>query len=355
MEKDDYASTKRSKFRFKSQDQEEDPSSSSRRHHRRRHHHRSKRPKPTLLSRSPSPQPPPLSPSTAFRESLFDALADDEGAAYWESVYGQPIHTYTRSSGENGGHGQGELEQMTDEEYAAYVRARMWERTHQAAFEERERRRRKREKEEEEEEEEEAQRAKGRKERRRRGEGEEGGWERDAFDRLVDESLRRGEERRERKKRGHEWLAVWRRYLDSWEELNERARNAAAASSGGSGSGTTNRDSSDKLRNLIVWPVESGKRRDISPATVEEFIRNAPLPDLPPSSSQQQHKTQNHLSDRLTVLKIERVRWHPDKMQHRYSVLGMEEQVIKSATMVFQILDRLWGEERGREKGRAAG
>ena len=35
-----------------------------------------------------------MDPNSAFIESLFDALADDEGAAYWEDVYGQPIHTY---------------------------------------------------------------------------------------------------------------------------------------------------------------------------------------------------------------------------------------------------------------------
>ena len=63
-----------------------------RRHrHRHHHHHRSRR----------RPNTPPakewdehLSPDTAFRESLFDALADDEGAAFWEGVYGQPIHSY---------------------------------------------------------------------------------------------------------------------------------------------------------------------------------------------------------------------------------------------------------------------
>ncbi|KLU83995.1 hypothetical protein MAPG_03043 [Magnaporthiopsis poae ATCC 64411] len=41
--------------------------------------------------------PPPLDADAAFRESLFDAMADDEGAAYWEGVYGQPIHTGKRA------------------------------------------------------------------------------------------------------------------------------------------------------------------------------------------------------------------------------------------------------------------
>src|SRR5436853_946524 len=38
-----------------------------------------------------------ISPEAAFRESLFDAMADDEGAMFWESVYGQPIHNYPKT------------------------------------------------------------------------------------------------------------------------------------------------------------------------------------------------------------------------------------------------------------------
>ncbi|CAG9944600.1 unnamed protein product [Clonostachys rosea f. rosea IK726] len=68
-------------------------------------------------------------PQAAFRESLFDAMADDEGALYWEGVYGQPVHVYSNE--------RGELERMSDEEYAAYVRQKMWEKTHAGLMEER--------------------------------------------------------------------------------------------------------------------------------------------------------------------------------------------------------------------------
>ncbi|KAI0476842.1 hypothetical protein F4859DRAFT_64991 [Xylaria cf. heliscus] len=196
--------------------------SSSRRHHRHRHHrhhhhhHRHKRRR--TRSRSPTPpnpyDPPPLDAEAAFRESLFDAMADDEGAAYWEGVYGQPIHVYSQErSGPDG-----ELERMNDEEYAAHVRQKMWEKTHQGLLEERARR----------------------EERRKQK-------ERDAEDaaRLTKEmerSLRRGEERRA--KRG--WKDRWEAYARTWEAW-------------------------DGTLEGMAWPVRSGRREDVEAGAVREF------------------------------------------------------------------------------------
>ena len=86
-------------------------------HDRRRHReerpvHRSKRSRHTSAETSSSTIPPVsqpiqedggdatdprfqqdqgLDPDTLFRESLFDAMADDEGAAFWSGVYDVPI------------------------------------------------------------------------------------------------------------------------------------------------------------------------------------------------------------------------------------------------------------------------
>ncbi|KAJ5363530.1 uncharacterized protein N7496_009243 [Penicillium cataractarum] len=264
---------------------------------RHRHHH----------SREPNTDPtqqPPLSPSAAFRESLFDALGDDEGAAYWETVYGQPIHNYAVPEVPKGP--DGELEQMSDEEYAAYVRSRMWERTREGMLEEQERLR--------------AERKKSRQREKESGQKERERW---AFERAMEESLRRGAERKRRKN----WEVVWREYLASWEEIGRVVEKGA----GETQTETESKESSSpRLRNLLFWPVESGKRRDVSPDSVEEFMRHAPTEDL------------------LATLKMERVRWHPDKIQHRYSALGIEEEVMRSVTEVFQIVDRMWSEERAR-------
>lgn len=285
-----------------------------RRHHHRRHHHR---------RRSASPEPePPVSPNSAFRESLFDALADDEGAMYWESVYGQPIHAYARPAkarGEGDEDGRGELELMTDEEYAAYVRARMWERTHEGILEERERR------------------------ERRRREGErlrQTEQERLSFQSLVDESLRRGQERRAEKEQAtRSWTAVWNAYLHSWEVLNSRAFAAAAS----------NRPDSAYLRNTLVWPVKSGKRRDVTADAVEEFVYNVPASGGGGGGESSSSSSSSSRARLASFLKSERVRWHPDKILHRYGSLGVEDQVLQSATAVFQIMDRLWANEKGRQ------
>lgn len=118
-------------------------------HGNHHHHHRTRRrhsPQSPLVAEQTSPT---LSADAAFRESLFDALADDEGAAYWEGVYGQPIHTYSRyvpmhESDQDAGDNP-VLERMSDDEYAAYVRTKMWEKSREHLMEERDRRRRLRE------------------------------------------------------------------------------------------------------------------------------------------------------------------------------------------------------------------
>ncbi|KAE8378365.1 hypothetical protein BDV26DRAFT_261808 [Aspergillus bertholletiae] len=273
--------------------------SSSSRRHRSKHHHRRRSASPAPIYSDHQPQPG-LSADAAFRESLFDALGDDEGAAYWESVYGQPIHNYAVPSVPKGPNG--ELEQMDEEEYASYVRTKMWERTREGMLAEQERLR--------------AERARQKRREERR---EEDIREKMRFERAMEESLHRGKERR----RVKAWGRVWEEYVRSWAEVDRVAGQARdTGDSGGEAS---------RLRNLIFWPVESGKRADVSGETVEEFMRHAPGEDL------------------LAVLKTERVRWHPDKIQHRYGALGIDEAVMRSVTEVFQIIDRLWTEMKAKQ------
>ncbi|KAI0011844.1 hypothetical protein F4779DRAFT_159995 [Xylariaceae sp. FL0662B] len=199
-----------------------DPSSSphthqKHRHHHHRHHHRHKRRR--TRSRSPTPpnpfDPPPLDPDAAFRESLFDAMADDEGAAYWEGVYGQPVHVYPQARAGP----EGELERMDDDEYAAYVRQRMWERTHEGLLEERARREERR--------------------RQRQRESDEAA----RLTREMEQSLRRGEERRRRRALRERWRA----YLEAWNAWD------------GSCEG-------------MAWPVASGRRDDVDTSAVRDFF-----------------------------------------------------------------------------------
>ncbi|EED15510.1 conserved hypothetical protein [Talaromyces stipitatus ATCC 10500] len=243
-----------------------------------------------------------LRPAATFRESLFDALGDDEGALYWESVYGQPIHTYAIPSVPKGPNG--ELERMTDEEYAEYVQAKMWERSHEGIMQERERQRQENAKAK--------QRAEAEQQRAFR--------DRTQFNEALEESLKRGEKRR----RAKLWIAAWEKYMKSWEGLDASSKAPPATSS--------DTEKPFYIRNYIHWPVESGKRRDISRDAVREFM---------------QHSSESFLN----TLKAERIRWHPDKMLHRYGSLGLGEEktLVQSITEVFQILDDLWIEEKGRQ------
>ncbi|KAK3302153.1 uncharacterized protein B0T15DRAFT_542111 [Chaetomium strumarium] len=279
----------------------DDDDDADNRHHRHRHHRRHRQSHRRRRSHSPTPAPhadpepdpfqdPPLTPETAFRESLFDALADDEGAAYWESVYGQPIHIYPAPGAGDGSAGGGMLERMTDDEYAAYVRQKMWEKTHAGLLEARARREKKRE------------------EERRQLE------ERERVAREIERSLRFGEERR--KKRA--WKERWRGYLERWQAWEEGEGKEAGVEG-------------------IPWPdgAESGggSEGSVSGEAVRAFfVKGIGLEELGEKEF-------------AAALKEERVRWHPDKMQQR---LGgkVDEKTMRNVTAIFQIVDALWNETR---------
>jgi len=325
---DGYRSSRRSKFRFKSKPRSKSANESSTSHRRRhrmspRHehseghrYHRSKRRReprdsqtvddPTLyddtyLQNSHSFQY--LSPDDAFRESLFDAMADDEGAAYWEGVYGQPLHVYSKDKLGQGG----ELEQMTDEEYAAHVRAKMYEKTHQHIIEERARR-------------EEARK----REKRMKEEAWKTQQESEAFERRIAESLRRGNERKRKKKQKEQW----EEYLKAWQELRGAGPDTEV--------GQTKQ--SESARHRIPWPVETGRCSDITREAVEKFFLNG-------SSACETEES----PDLLAILKTERVRWHPDKMQQRLGIEQLDQETMAAVTAVFQTVDWMWSELRDKK------
>lgn len=230
----------------------------------------------------------------AFRESLFDALADDEGASYWEGIYGQPVHIYPNTKVG----ADGKLERMGDEEYAEHVRSKMWEKSHQHIVEERKAREseRKRRKENNQSLKEEAAREEA---------------EREQIRQRMTESLARGKERQ----RAREAEAAWNVYVQKWGDL--KSQNYLA------------QESKAKVREFIPWPVTSGKINDVSKEEIEFFFE----------------KSSAWRDDVKAMLKAERVRWHPDKMQQRFGQ-HIDATTMKSVTAVFQVIDRLWSERR---------
>lgn len=315
---DEYRDARPTKFKFKKRSGDEADYGPSRRHkrrredddyrgHRHRHHH-SQRHKSSTATVNDDPSAfddtytattrsdQYMDPDTAFRESLFDALADDEGAAYWEGVYGQPIHTYPNEYQTP----TGELERMTEDEYAEYVRRKMWEKSHQHILEERERQEKEKQKRRAHE--------KAQRESTRRMHDDH-----DAFQRSVEASLKRGDERRAKKK----WKEVWGRYIKRWEDIT---------------AGIADKDLT--MEDLLPWPVESGKVKHISKEEVEHFFRTVPM-----------------AGDEVTAqLKMERVRWHPDKIQQRFGERGIDDTTMKAVTAIFQVIDRMWSEMRDKKE-----
>lgn len=218
-------------------------------------------------------------------------MADDEGAAYWESVYGQPVHQYARD--------RDKLDGMTDDEYAAYVRRRMWERTHAGLLEDREQRRRQRE--------------------RQRERDTAAAEEADRIRREMEASLRRGDERRRR-----------RRGRDAWEAYRARCAAWDAAAS--------------PTPDRIPWPVLS-----LTPSSQQEDEGDRGGEALRTLFVDGLGRAELGDVEFAARLKEERVRWHPDKMQQRFGQ-HIEAQTMKLVTAVFQVIDRLWNERNLRSK-----
>lgn len=338
------------KFRFKGGERK----SARRRKHHSRHdkdesrHHRRKRKRDHQTDREadkathPFPREPidptglgHASEDTAFRDSLFDALADDEGAAYWESIYDQPIHVYARPNVQTE---KGELEQMSDEQYTAYVKTKMWEKKHPEAVLERERSERKKREEEE-------QRTRRREEFVRRK--EQARWKR-----AQRKTFRGGDDDEEDRDDSHsgkryeyefagerpfkaggpsishaqkrEYEDTWSKYLSAWDRLklellDERRSDSSAP------------EPQAKASRRIPWPVIASK--PVIKGNIEDFMRHAPA-DQERSIAQ--------------LLKAERVRWHPDKVQQRFGG-EVDEGTMKLVTGVFQVVDGLLEEERRRQ------
>jgi hypothetical protein len=244
------------RFRFKAErdsgsgSRDHDGDRKRRRNHTSSHGHRKRRrtsPSDETAHGARGHTASSLPPDEAFRESLFDAMGDDEGAAFWENVYGQPIHNYSNTYQDEE---TGELEQMNDEEYATFVRRKMWEKSWEGIEAAREEQRREREEEKKREREEDRRHEKERQHRR----------EYKVFDEQIEASLRRGERRKEIKR----WQELWEKYLRRWTDLRELVDRQSAAE---------HMSKPVSLRNKIAWPVESEKRTDVTKEEVERFIK----------------------------------------------------------------------------------
>lgn len=253
-----------------------------------------------------------VDPDRAFRESLFDALGDDEGATFWEGVYGQPINKYPNQYIDKE---TGELQTMDDEEYAQYVRRKMWEKSREGIEAAREEARQEKARQKAQEQEADQQRDQS---------SAKGPHNNIVFDFEIEASLRRGQRRKDQKR----WRELWTDYLQRWEALQSLVQNDGQRATA----------ETLFLRNKIAWPVASGHRRDLSAEEIERFINNG--------SQSAETDSESKAKALATAVKSERVRWHPDKIQQRYGSLEIDETTMKGVTATFQVLDRMWNDLR---------
>lgn len=208
---------------------------------------------------------------------------------------------------------------MDDEQYAQFVRRKMWERSAEGVEAAREAKRRQMREEEQ----------KRRQQARRDATSEERSShakENSGFDFEIDASLRRGQQRREKKR----WLQIWRDYNAKWAALHDFCDLRKMTSADGS--------EQVSLRNKIPWPVESGQRKDVQADEIERFTDNV--------IDAQRDGEQDRLSSAMSILKVERVKWHPDKIQQRYGFMTIDPSTMAGVTAVFQTLDRMFTEMR---------
>lgn len=240
-------------------------------------------------------------PNNAFLSSLLDALADDEAAEYWEHVYNQPIHIYERPTVRTE---TGELEQMSDEQYAAWVKTKMWEKSHPEIKLERDRMQRKRQEEQELKERRKKeflrQRAKEAKARTANAQDDS-----DEYDYVFDFSSVPTEKEHDPDR--SLWIDAWKRYGEGWTTVK-------ASIAGGA---------FDDAAKHLPWPVMKGQKPD--KANIRDFLDKKPLVD---GETKQQ------------VLKAERVRWHPDKIQQLFRG-SIDEKTMRVVTEISQIINSL--------------
>jgi hypothetical protein len=305
------------RFRFKSGVEEPKPRKRSKRSH-------SPKPaSPTPEAAHPFPREPydpdaPSLPSStaAFQTSLFDALADDEAASYWESVYSQPIHVYSRPVEQTS---TGELQDMDDETYAAYVQRKMWEMQNPEIVIERDRmeKKRKEEKEAKERRREEFVRA------RQKEAWDHAGRAKGSRDEEGDDPHHSGRKSKPREPDDEVYARAWSAYLSAWDALKAALAKEPSPSS----------DPPKAPSKRIPWPTL--QNRPATRPNIEAFMRHAPATNGEGKNS----------GGRLQALKIERVRWHPDKVQQRFAG-AVDEGTMKVVTGVFQVVDSLVEEER---------
>ncbi|KAH8589365.1 hypothetical protein B0O99DRAFT_637090 [Bisporella sp. PMI_857] len=230
-----------------------------------------------------------------------DALLSSEGAANFEGIYGQPIDRFPRKKWGS----KGTWVPMTLPEFAHNVEVKLWEFGPEGM---------------------EAARAKH-EEARQKKEEEERKHETDFQDAQQKKERAKQERAKEREKHEAEkarakkaatvrwaklWAEAWDTYTTKWEQV-ETGRVRISVST-------------------IPWPVWGGSYKDLNATTVGQFFRKAPREKVWRGFNPENEQLRE-------LLKQERARWHPDKINQKYGGQDIDRDVIEAVTEVSKLLN----------------
>lgn len=115
---------------------------------------------------------------------------------------------------------------------------------------------------------------------------------------------RREQERREKQDQEQkakeqavrDWQQAWNSYVSKWRTFREANREPSTV---------------EEARQLIPWPTKSSHFDDVTQSRVEEFFRKA----CPEAGTSNMNRT----------MRIESLKWHPDKSRHLYRSCEMDD------------------------------
>ncbi|KAI9369091.1 hypothetical protein BJX61DRAFT_179686 [Aspergillus egyptiacus] len=140
------------------------------------------------------------------------------------------------------------------------------------------------------------------------------------YDKISD-AIERARRSAEERKEGER---LWMGYLHSWPVLDEMVRRVKDAPRGYKYNGAP-------LKDLLCYPVPSGKRKHLDYINVEKFM------SLSPPRYISKEDEEGRAAFRW-VLSVEKFRWDPARIFTEYGLLGWDERTMHHVKLTWQII-----------------
>ncbi|KAG9243820.1 hypothetical protein BJ878DRAFT_422755 [Calycina marina] len=254
-------------------------------------------------------------PEYIFHEDLRYALNDPDGALEWEAKYGVPFHKVHQTKQAANG-----MVNLSYDELVRGAKALIWAHTPEALAAERTRRDECKKMEKQKRQEAIAEKMRSKEVQKKR---EMERKKQEELDARIEESLRRGGERRA----ARTWQGRWRLARSSAEKWDIYI---AAWNANTSGKAQLGMDD-------IPWPVSSGRFEDLNKESVKGFLSRAPRDKMWGGE-------RPLLKEIISLVKAERIRWHPDTVQRHFGGQGVDIEVLKAVNEVSSLINEVWSD-----------